>query len=394
MIGLLISITAVALAPTVQTGSAQLSREEVEQILFDFRDGVASKVKVANVERLAKTGEMYVPLLIECLQWKLPPWLAERIEQTFERQGDEVKIGLSSDGGVPVYAGMTLTRIGAPAVPLLVASLETQPETGGTVARILGDIGDARAIVPLIEILKNKSQNWPYRQEAAHGLQMLDAQDAVPHLIDVLGEPADNLHSSDRLIDTVATALAELTDRSFGFTLVVYKPDMTWDMTPRYTFVCRPEARGKVIAQWKQWWDHQSELRDQVKTYLAKYAGELRDHDIQDIKAMRSNDCTRRIKGRKGRLILVDNPDGEWFDALERPRGSSAGCKDYQISLLNCRDEGDRVIVTAQDKALLMVDGRQVSFVVMVERVLQRQGDLLVVREEDLLKWEPPIFGQ
>lgn len=384
---------AIVLTPGVaRAESPQLARQEVEQIVFDFREGVDYRVKMANIERLTTTREMYVPLLIECLQWKLPAWLTQRMERLREQEG-RGKIRLSSDGGVHEYVGIALTRIGASAVPLLVASLESQPETRGRVVRILGDIGDARAIPPLIAILKDKNQNLGYRYEVAYGLQMLDAQDAVPHLIDVLGEQPDSAQRSDTLRDTVATALAELTDQSFGFMVVVYKPDMTWDMTPRYTFVCVSDAREHLVTQWKHWWDRQGELRARVKTCLTEYAAQLRNRSEPGAKVMRSDDYVRRIRGRKGRLIVVDSPDGEWFDALQRPRGSPAGCKDYQISILNCRDEGERVVVTTQDTALLMVDNGQVSFTVTVERVLKKQGDSLIVSEENLLKWERPVYG-
>ncbi len=394
MVGLLISIAAMAIAPAAQTGSAQLSREEVEQILFDFRPGVDWKLKEANVERLARTGETYLPLLIECLRWELPAWLKARIEES--RKGER-PLAMRADGsgvGVQSWAEKVLLKIGKPAVPLLVASVESQPETVGTAARILGNIGDKQAIPPLISILKEAKWNWANRASAAHALELLNAQEAIPDLIESLRGQVDDSYNSDKLADSAANALVGLTGRSFGFIFVLRRTDMEWGLTPKYAFVGSPDERERTISRWKQWWERHTVLVSEAKLCLAKYGEQLKSGNHRELQAMRSPDYVRRIRDSRGGLVLAENPRDEWFDMVQGQSGLiSPVCNDYQISLLECRDEDERAVVTTQDTALLVVDGRQVSFVVTIERVLKKQGDSLVVSEENLLKWERSIYG-
>jgi hypothetical protein len=392
MIGLFVSIVAVTVASTARVDVAQLSRTEVEQILVGFRPGVDWKLKEAGISRLAATGETYVPLFIECLRWEPPQWLQERLQQFQERSN---RILLRSDGsslGVPSCAEAVLIRIGASAVPRLIDALQTDPETTSAAARILGKIGDKRAVSPLIGVLTNEHQNFHCRSMAAVALQSLDAYEAIPPLIESLRGQADDPYNTDKLADTVANVLAELTGQSFGFTFVVGRVDKPGNIAPRYTIRGTHEERESTITRWKQWWEQDSMFRGQIARDLAQYAEYLKGGDQSRIRTMRSEGYLRRAVGVGGQPIVCDSPRAEWFDAIEGKKPSLPGCESYQISILSCRLEGEQAVVKSCDKALV-VDDAKATFVVIVERVLEKQGGSWLVKEENLLTWERPKYG-
>ncbi|MCB0164621.1 MAG: HEAT repeat domain-containing protein [Anaerolineae bacterium] len=107
-----------------------------------------------------------------------------------------------------------LEKIGAPAVdPLLAALQDSQPVVRGTVATVLGKIGDEKAIRPLLNTLKD--QNKSVREIAAGSLILMGASVIEPAL-QALKE-ADNVTSQ-----TIVRVLSELGVKVY---IVLYHPD-------------------------------------------------------------------------------------------------------------------------------------------------------------------------
>jgi len=87
---------------------------------------------------------------------------------------------------VAIVAAEALGRLGAVAVPALIAALE-EGETRRYAASALASLGDERAVVPLLEALQQPS--WDDRWEAAEGLGKLKARVALEPLLPLLQDP-------------------------------------------------------------------------------------------------------------------------------------------------------------------------------------------------------------
>ncbi len=109
--------------------SADWAAQLLAQALRDPDPGVCQCAALALSRRVSPAG---VPALVECLS--------------------------SPDGLLRRLAGDALAAVGAPAVPALIAALETGPDTGrGQAARALALIADPRSIPALFAVLDDRS---------------------------------------------------------------------------------------------------------------------------------------------------------------------------------------------------------------------------------------------
>jgi len=100
------------------------------------------------------------------------------------------------------YSVHLLGELGDPgAVPLLVLFLK-DPEINYKVAWALGQIGDRRAVGPLLDALDDESPTM--RVAAIHALETLHAQEASPRLISLLND------NSNLVVDAAKAAIENL----------------------------------------------------------------------------------------------------------------------------------------------------------------------------------------
>ena len=94
------------------------------------------------------------------------------------------------------------------AVPIL-ASLLKDPEVNSTVPWALGQIGDKRAIGPLLTALDDESPSM--RVFAIYALETLDAKEAMPHLVALLDDDRrTNFGAQVSVAEAARAAIAKL----------------------------------------------------------------------------------------------------------------------------------------------------------------------------------------
>jgi hypothetical protein len=94
----------------------------------------------------------------------------------------------------------------------------------------LGELGDPRAVPPLIDALKGH-RDYFVRLGAATALGMLLALDAVPALIEALDDKEDLVRAAAN------QSLIAITEQDFEFVATM-----------------SPSERSKVMTKWRQWW--------------------------------------------------------------------------------------------------------------------------------------------
>jgi hypothetical protein len=134
-------------------------------------------------DALVELGETAAKPLVEAMKWD---------------DGDLIGYGTSGEGGIEE----TLTRIDDSAVEVLTEALTDEYiKVRKTAAEVLGKIGDARAVEPLIEALEDEE----VRKHATRALGEIGDDRAVEPLIKALGDG-----SYSGLWDGNSTALAAL----------------------------------------------------------------------------------------------------------------------------------------------------------------------------------------
>ena len=201
------------------------TKEQIEDLIFDFRIGVDYKIKeekmsqllkISEIEQILNTGEQVIPILIECLKDHLPEPLETRVQEANRKLGSHPD---KSDGSsIPIqgWAETTLKGIGKPAVLKLIKSIDKQTDTNSRAVRILGSIGDKRAVPSIITVLDNTKNGFHLRSEAANALGKLGSIEAIPHLIEALKGQPDDSYNSYKLSNMAADSLAKLTGQSFA----------------------------------------------------------------------------------------------------------------------------------------------------------------------------------
>jgi len=113
---------------------------------------------------------------------------------------------------VRIAAAEALRRHPAPGVvDALVAALESPDERlRGTIVESLAAIGDRRAVGALLAILTEPRESVPMRRRAIAALEKLATPEAIPALIDALGDPATALQFE------ASRVLVALTCKNFG----------------------------------------------------------------------------------------------------------------------------------------------------------------------------------
>ncbi len=109
------------------------------------------------------------------------PHLADRLNDPDHEVRDAAERALADMGGVAVP--VLLTRLG-----------DANPAVRRTAATVLGEIGDPRAITPLLGALAD--EDIGVRQSAAEALGALKAEAAIPFLVKLLDDPVPVVRSS------------------------------------------------------------------------------------------------------------------------------------------------------------------------------------------------------
>ncbi|VGO20364.1 HEAT repeat domain-containing protein [Pontiella sulfatireligans] len=164
----------------------------------------------------------YTPLLIELLgdQTKPPPEepdfdaygmpIVKKARDTFRGEANQEtakdKLIAAGDAGV---------------LPLIAASIGTNELVGGHAAEILGEIGDARAVEPLIGVLTKKIAAGEELSLSPfyNALQKLDAPEAEPVLLKVRPNADRAMRVFERKYPSVNVLSAENRDTSADYTL-------------------------------------------------------------------------------------------------------------------------------------------------------------------------------
>jgi HEAT repeat protein len=136
-----------------------------------------------------------VPLLLECLNENEKRVIASAIH-ALGLIGDKRAIepliemldGSNSESAVDADALGKLRAL--PAVPRLIQILN-DPNDGGGAAIALGQIGDSAAVLPLIDVLRNKKNSSESRSWAVFALGLLGctAEEAIPYILEAKEEP-------------------------------------------------------------------------------------------------------------------------------------------------------------------------------------------------------------
>jgi HEAT repeat protein len=106
------------------------------------------------------------------------------------------------------YAAHLLAELGDPqAIPVL-APLLKDADIDYKIPWVLGQIGDKRAVGPLLDILDDGSPRM--RVEAIYALETLHAKEALPHLIPLLKDDRRSDGSQVSVAEAAKAAIANL----------------------------------------------------------------------------------------------------------------------------------------------------------------------------------------
>lgn len=368
----------------------QYSREQIEDIIFDFRVGIDSKIKEERLEQLLLMGEQVVPILIECLNDKLPEHLESKVQEKNRQRGNQM-INQADSSSIPIqgWAETTLKRLGKPAVSQLIESIDTQPITISTVVRILGSIGDKRAIPSIINVLDNTKNNFSIRINAANALGKLGSTEAIPHLIEALKGQPDDQYNSYKLSNTAADSLAKITGQSFGFTLTFIVATKGGDKSVNFELNGNESEKEKTIKQWTEWWHNYEIQFSNISKFIDAFALSLSKSDTQAIESFRSSDYIQLIDGKiidpstqNNKDSILSNCTSILINSLENRKKV-----EYQIKCKNIKTERNNVIVFCEDKLLLEFDEYKRIFKSNTKRILVKDEKSYKIVQEDLSMW-------
>jgi HEAT repeat protein len=173
-------------------------------------DGRGVRKKVA--EALGRIGDHAVQPLIDLLADKKEDIRKSAVYALgVTRSPDAVPILITQlqGRGVGEEAAQALIRIGKPAVDALLHIVNHDNDLREAAAEMLGEIGDARAVGPLIKVLENSWRLVYVRERAARSLGKLKDRCATPSLIGAL---RDDSISGFKVQIAAAKALGEIKD--------------------------------------------------------------------------------------------------------------------------------------------------------------------------------------
>jgi hypothetical protein len=368
----------------------QDTKEEIEDIIFDFRIGVDSKIKDEAAKKLVEMGEQVVPILIEYLKEQLPEPIETRVKEANSQKG--TLLSMQADGSsIPIqgWAETTLKRIGESAVPKLIESILNQPETISRVVRILGDIGDKRAVSPLISVLNDTNNNFYIRTMAAYALGKLGSPESIPHLIEALKGQRNDPYNTDKLANMAADSLAKLSGQSFGFTLTFDTTSKAGDKSANFKFEGNQSEKEKTINEWKIWWRQYSTILIDIPRFLNTYATYMKNEDTKSIQELRGADYTQRIDERVLDDLIPKNKENillNYTKALAESYQQTKS-KDYRIHCTDIKIDQDHIIVFAEDIVTLDFDGYRRRFTSDTKRILVKNRESYKIIQENLSMW-------
>lgn len=288
-----------AVEPLLKILIKYLSDEEKER---DLRSCVSNVSVVVSVARaLGDLGnEQALYPLIEALgspDGRLRCASATALANLGQPHWEKVVFGTNADFEKLYHSGL------AGVADLLIRTLKCQPDGGTKIAALLGDLGDPKAVEPLIKVLRDHACNYASEicAEAAKALGKLGDPKAVEPLIKVL------CHNDDKVRTEAVKALGKLGDPK--------------SVEPLIKILCHPnakvrteavEALGKlgdlkaVEPLIKVLRDHTAEVRAEAAKALGKLgdpkAGEALITSVDDL------ECVRHYVEALGKLDDGDNP--------------------------------------------------------------------------------------
>ena len=239
---------------------ARLKRTFAEETLKEWQDRVASDLQKLDDRMLGYANKVHDRMTaidsrlsaVESRLSRLMDWF-----QRIQDQADQLERELAEARAQPVEQ----PKQPAPAEPVAqepkkepknaereaqvdkwIESLkDNNPEVVFTATIELGKLKDARAVQPLMGILKSHRELWP-RLGAATSLGDLRAPDAVPTLIDALQDKEELVRSA------AANALRGITEQDFDYVQGLSRAE-----------------RQRIQKRYRTWWrDHEDELRKRL----------------------------------------------------------------------------------------------------------------------------------
>jgi len=221
----------------------------VEPLIATLRDS-KEPVREAAAEALDRlgwspdSGEAEAAYWVAKARWDkcvgdaaVGPLIAVLDDEKVSKSASEVLVRIGAGAVEPLIAsldstagaGAVLARIGAPAVEPLIATLQCDGTLSEAAAEALGQIGDVRAVEPLVTALKDKDKS--VRKAAAEALGQIADPRALEPLIGTLQDrnafvrraAAGALgHLPDpRAVDALAAILNDTLDRDAAFSALV-----------------------------------------------------------------------------------------------------------------------------------------------------------------------------
>lgn len=186
--------------------------------LKDQRDNEGAFSAVMELGRMGRTHPKAVDLLIGALSRldKVARSAARELGRIGEERAAQPLANLLDQPEVQQSAAEALLQLGSKAVPVLMATLQHESaEARMFAARTLGDIGDRRAVEPLIEVLTHDN-DYGVRTAAATALGLLKDQRAVWVLVGTLklrGETdPERQQALDALLQAASLAMRKIGD--------------------------------------------------------------------------------------------------------------------------------------------------------------------------------------
>lgn len=162
-----------------------------EQLVALIRDPDPALRTYAAVGLMSLGGRMSIQLLLASLNDPETRWLAVRILDKIGSRDVESLIAALKDERTSWYAEEALARLDGAVLPQLEGHLRgPDPVISESVARVMGEVGDRRAVAPLLEAIQTAGDTG--RSSAAALIRIADPA-AVEPLIELLGSQGEQV---------------------------------------------------------------------------------------------------------------------------------------------------------------------------------------------------------
>lgn len=299
------------------------------------------------------------------------------------------------DWGVRNGAAEALRKIGKPAVEPLIQLLKD--ESAGVLqekaAGILGEIGDTRAVEPLILVLENDLNLCILRQAAAESLGKIRDQRAVESLIKVLDEVYWSIPRDYDTCKSVLRALGEIRDKRAAKRLItIFDRRLPEDTRMGFVSALRKINDQRAVTSyikqikwgWGKKYDPSREKHANDALDAAWILGEIGDRSdacklltkvLEEFVEMTRRHAALVQKLKEGKII--DDDYRPYFDSIGRERSEMLNVAlDAVKALKKIGDSGAIHPLITFRAALGMADGLGTLELVekVIEKLQEKQG--------------------